>query len=302
MKTMLITGGTVFVSRFAAEYFKDRYAVSVLNRNSRTQCDGVSLIEGDRHALGDLLRAKYFDVILDITAYTGRDVENLLDAVGGFGDYVLISSSAVYPETAAQPFREDCPTGENGFWGKYGTDKIRAELVLLERVPNAYILRPPYLYGPGNNVYREAFAFECALQDRKFYLPKDGSMKLQFFHVEDLCRFVDILLGHRPGQHIFNVGNPDTVTTQEWVRLCYQTLGKKPEFVYVGAECPQRSYFPFHDYGYALDVSAQRSLMPVTKPLYSGLAESLAWYRENKEKVNEKPLLSFIAEHFEEDK
>ena len=32
-----------------------------------------------------------------------------------------------------------------------------------------------------HNVYREAFVFECALADRKFYLPKDGEMKLQFF-------------------------------------------------------------------------------------------------------------------------
>lgn len=36
-----------------------------------------------------------------------------------------------------------------------------------------------------HNVYREAFVFECALADRKFYLPKDGEMKLQFFHFHD---------------------------------------------------------------------------------------------------------------------
>ena len=52
-----------------------------------------------------------------------------------------------------------------------------------------HILRPPYLYEPMNNVYREAFVFDCALADRKFYLPKDGSMKLQFFHVK---RFMQV--------------------------------------------------------------------------------------------------------------
>ena len=67
-------------------------------------------------------------------------------------------------------------------------DKIEAEKTLLERKPNAYILRPPYLYGQMNNIYREAFVFDCALADRKFYLPKDGEMKLQFFHIHDLCR------------------------------------------------------------------------------------------------------------------
>ena len=73
----------------------------------------------------------------------------------------------------------------------------------MERNLKAYILRPPYLYGPVNNVYREAFVFDCALENRKFYLPREGSMKLQFFHVEDLCRFIDILVERHPKQHIF---------------------------------------------------------------------------------------------------
>lgn len=79
----------------------------------------------------------------------------------------------------------------------------------MERNPKAYILRPPYLYGPMNNVYREAFVFDCALENRKFYLPQEGGMKLQFFHVEDLCRFIDILVEKQPEQHIFNVGNKE---------------------------------------------------------------------------------------------
>ena len=47
---MLITGGTVFVSRFAAEYFvKKGHEVWVLNRNTRPQVPGVHLIEADRN-------------------------------------------------------------------------------------------------------------------------------------------------------------------------------------------------------------------------------------------------------------
>ena len=103
----------------------------------------------------------------------------------------MISSSAVYPEYGVQPFLEESEKSLNKFWGRYGTDKLEAENVLLEKVKDAYILRPPYLYGPMNNVYREAFVFDCALADRKFYLPKDGSMKLQFFHVKDLCGLME---------------------------------------------------------------------------------------------------------------
>ena len=195
MEKILVTGGTVFVSRYIAEYYvKKGYEVYVLNRNHKPQSEGVHLIEADRHNLGDVLKGKHFDVVMDVTAYTGEDVNLLLDALGSFDDYILISSRAVYPETEDQPFMEETAIGENKFWGKYGTNKIEAETVLQKRVPNAYILRPPYLYGPMNNVYRETFVFDCAMQNRKFYLPKDGSMKLQFFHVKDLCRFMDVIL------------------------------------------------------------------------------------------------------------
>lgn len=299
MKKMLITGGTVFVSRYLAEYFRKQYDVYVLNRNTRPQSAGVTLIEGDRHELGDKLKAYRFDVVLD-TAYTGDDVNRLLDALGGIDDYILISSSAVYPETAAQPFTEETVVGANQIWGAYGTNKIDAEKALLSRVPNAYILRPPYLYGPGDNVYREAFVFDCALEGRKFYLPKDGSMKLQFFHVEDLCRFVEILLEKKPQQHVFNVGNAEAVSIKDWVTLCYRAAGKTPVFASVHGDVFQRNYFPFYDYAYYLDVTRQASLMPDTKPLEDGLQEAFCWYTENMDQVNKKSYFAFIDMNLQE--
>ena len=294
-KKILVTGGTVFVSRYVAEYYVRKGAeVYVLNRGSKPQVEGVTLLQSDRHELGEQLRSYHFDAILDVTAYDAKDVEDLLDAVGSYDEYVLISSSAVYPEYAAQPFAEEGPLGENRFWKKYGTDKIEAEQALLQRDSKAYVLRPPYLYGPMNNVYREAFVFDCALQNRKFYLPKDGQMKLQFFHVEDLCRFIDVILEQKPGQHIFNVGNRESVSVRDWVRLCYQVAGKEAEFVNVTVDVEQRKYFPFYDYEYYLDVTAQESLMQETKKLEVGLREAFAWYLDNKEQVNRKNYFEFI--------
>ena len=300
MKKMLITGGTVFVSQYAAQYYTNKYDVYVLNRNTRPQCPGVILIEGDRHGLGDKLRRYHFDVVLD-TAYNERDVNDLLDALDSFGDYILISSSAVYPETAPQPFTEKTPIAPNGIWGQYGTDKIAAEKALRTRVPNAYILRPPYLYGPGNNVYREAFVFDCAKQGRAFCLPGEGDMKLQFFHVDDLYRFIDTVLEKRPENHIFNVGNQEAVTIKEWTELCYQAVGAKVEFIKVSKEVEQRNYFPFYNYEYYLDVQKQSALMPVTKSLTEGLAESYAWYKDHSDQVRKKPLVEYIDHNLKED-
>lgn len=299
MKNVLITGGTVFVSRYAAEYYvKKGYRVFVLNRNSKTQPDGVTLIEGDRHDLGSKLHNYHFDIIFDITAYTANDIDLLLNAVGGYENYIFISSSAVYPESCPQPFHEQTKTGANKFWGKYGTDKIEAEQTLLKREPNAYILRPPYLYGPMNNVYREAFVFECALNNRKFYLPKEGQLRLQFFHVHDLCRFMDIILDKKPSRHIFNVGNKETVSVRDWAALCYKIAGRNFEFVNVNSDVEQRNYFSFYNYEYCLDVTAQEALMPGTMPLEEGLKESFEWYLNNSDAVNKKPYIEYIENNF----
>lgn len=297
MKKILVTGGTVFVSRYIAQYYVAKgYEVYVLNRNTKKQSKGVKLIEADRHSLGDVLRGFSFDVVVD-TAYNSDDVNMLLDALGEYKDYILISSSAVYPEHAAQPFTEDTQPGVNKYWGKYGTDKIEAEETLLTRNPKAYVVRPPYLYGPMNNVYRESFVFDCALADRKFYLPKDGKMKLQFFHVYDLCRFIDVILENKPKEHIFNVGNKEVVSIREWVELCYKVVGKKADFLSVDGSIEQRNYFSFYDYEYYLDVTKQYELMQDVKPLEEGLKESFDWYIENMDEVYRKPYVEYIEKN-----
>ena len=293
---ILITGGTTFVSRYAAEYFTANGGdVTVLNRGSRKQADGVTHICRDRTRLGDILRGMRFDVILDVTAYTEEHVRTLIESGVCFDEYIFISSSAVYPETNPQPFTEEQECGRNSIWGDYGTNKLAAERYLRERAPRAYILRPPYFYGIHENIYREGFVFDCAMRDRPFFIPGDGGMKLQFFNVRDLCRFIGIILEKRPENRVFNVGNSEAVTVREWVELCYYAAGKKPRFIGVDKAVPQRNYFPFHDYEYMLDVSRQSGLMPDTVPLAQGLKEEFAWYRENPDSVYfKKPYMEYI--------
>ena len=296
MGKILVTGGTVFVSRYVAEYFAKRGdQIFVLNRGSRPQSHGVTLIQGDSGNLGTVLKKYSFDAVLDVTSYTGADVEHLLDALGDFGAYILVSSSSVYPETLPQPFTEEQPGGPNSIWKAYGVNKLAAEEVLTRRVPGAYILRPPYLYGPMQNLYREPLVFECAEQKRPFALPGEGTMKLQFFHVEDLCRFIQILLEKRPENRIFNVGNPETVSVLRWVQLCYKVVGAPLKTIHMGPEHPQRSYFCFYDYEYTLDVTRQTALMPETKPLLQGLQESYAWFRDHREAVVRKPYEEYLS-------
>ena len=295
MRKILITGGTTFVSRFAAEYFVAAGdEVYVLNRNQKPQADGVILIEADRHNLGEKLKGMEFDAVLDIVAYTKEDISDLLEALGSYGIYIMVSSSAVYPDTEKQPFRENTGLGKNAYWGSYGTNKIEAERELLRRDANAYILRPPYLYGELDNIYREAFVFDCAMQERRFYLPGDGSMKLQFFHVKDLCRVMEAILQKKPAEHIYNVGNEKAVSIQEWVEACYRAAGRPVQFVNVRKDIEQREYFPFHRYEYVLDVTKQLRLVPDTLPMEEGLKKAYEWYVGHQDEVRKKDYIAYI--------
>ena len=283
MRKILVTGG-----------------VYVLNRGSRKQVDGVTLIQADRFDLTDELRHLHFDAVLDICAYTGEHVNALLDALGEFDDYILISSSAVYPETNPQPFTEEQELGANSIWGEYGTNKIAAERALRRRVPEAYILRPPYLYGKYETVYRAPFVFDCALEDRRFFIPESDRW-LQFFNVRDLCRFMDILLNDHPENRVFNVGNPEMTSVKDWAALCYKAAGKEPVLVRVDDSFTVRDYFPFHPYHYYLDVTKQQELMPELTPLDEGIQEEFDWYNEEKPEINHRDYLGFIDREFAAD-
>ena len=297
---LLITGGTVFFSRFAAEYFiRAGHAVTVLNRGSRPQPEGAEALLCDRRQPGDILRGRHFDAVLDITAYEPADIGGLLSSGVTFDDYVMISSSAVYPETNPQPFTEEQTCGRNAYWGDYGTNKLAAERLLREQVPRAYILRPPYLYGLYENLYRAAFVFDCAVQNRPFWLPGDGSLPLQFFHVRDACRLTEILLRQHPDERLLNVGNPAPVSVREWVTLCYLAVGTEPVFRQAPTDVPLWKYFCFRDYAYRLDVTRQARWLTDLTPMEQGLREQWEWYRLHTDGIsNRKPFLEFIDTHF----
>lgn len=95
---ILVTGGTVFVSKFIAEYFANSdNEVYVLNRNTKPQLSNVNLIECDRKNINGKLNGFHFDAVIDVTAYTADDINCLLNRLESFDNYVMISSSAIYP-------------------------------------------------------------------------------------------------------------------------------------------------------------------------------------------------------------
>src|ERR1044072_8688341 len=81
-------------------------------------------------------------------------------------------------------------------------------------------MRPPYLYGPGNPYYREAFFWDRLRDGRPIILPGDGRRLMQFAYVKDVVAACLRAATH-PGiiGHAFNIANPRPLTQFELVEL-----------------------------------------------------------------------------------
>jgi nucleoside-diphosphate-sugar epimerase len=93
-------------------------------------------------------------------------------------------------------------------------------------------LRPPYIYGPGNPFYREAFFWDRLRDNRPIILPGDGRRLMQFAYVHDLVEacMKTIEVSHATG-NAFNVANPRPITQFELVQALADAAGKTPHFV-----------------------------------------------------------------------
>ena len=119
-------------------------------------------------------------------------------------------------------------------------------------------------------------------------------MKLQFIHMIDICRMVDQLTTTHPEQQIYNAGNEELVTINEWVKLCYEAVGQELEIIQVNSDVKSTDYFSFADYQYEVDVSKQMKLIGETYNFEQGIKESWAWYQNNEVIVNKREYQAFI--------
>lgn len=132
------------------------------------------------------------------------------------------------------------------------------------------------------------------IEKKSFYIPNDGKMKLQFFHVEDLCKLIEIIINQHFQDQIINVGNNEIIDINRFVELCYQIVNVPLKKVFVDNSYNQRDYFSFHNYEYILDVTKQNKLLLEQKDLITGLMESYQWYLDHPTEIIKKDYYNFI--------
>ena len=304
----LVIGGTLFIGRLLVQrLLEEDHMVSVLHRKAEhdlgPDVENLMADRGDSDSLHRVLSGRHFDVVFD-NVYDwerGTTAQQVVDTVresgAGLFRYVFMSSVAVYGDGLDR--REDDPLAPDDHPEAYVANKAATERALFEMhrkegVP-VVTLRPPYVYGPGNPFYREAFFWDRMADNRSIIVPGDGSRLMQFALVSDIVEAcikamdVDAAEGHA-----FNIANPAAVTQAEVVRELAKAAGAEPKLVNVprsGIESAGGSvlgpdnlyfgvYFDMPPITQVVD-RAREILGFEPTPFDEGLKQSYAWYKEN---------------------
>ena len=250
--SVLVLGGSQFVGpAFVRALLSKGYEVSVLNRGTK-RVEGTTQLIADRNQADQMreLAGYTYDAVIDLSCYNAQQAEIAWDTFSPHTDrWIHLSTIAVYADIP-QPMEEDSIESAE-YWGEYGRNKSAADAYLLKQQgPSLIILRPPYLYGPGNHIDRETFVWKRVLNGDPVYIPGDGNALVQFLHIDDLASALFLVMTtHNLTHQIYNVAAREQLTLAEYVtRLAgiaggadTGVLGSKEEFPFGDFPCSENT-------------------------------------------------------------
>ena len=303
----LVIGGTRFIGRLmVAELLKQGHAVSVLHRKPRhdlgRRVKNIAADRNDGQAMKAALAGKKFEVVFDNVydwdrGTTAGHVESTVRAVGGnLHRYIFMSSVAAYGDGLNH--HEGDALAADDAADLYVRNKAMSERALFrlhQRIGLPVVtLRPPYLYGPDNPYYREAYFWDRLRAGRSIILPGDGRRLMQFAYVKDVVRAA-LRAMDEPAAigHAFNIANARPLSQMEAVEAFAKVAKKQVKFVRIPREYILRvgghPMGPKLYFGYYFDMppitqvtaKAQRVLKFKPTEFGAGLKETYSRYQRH---------------------
>jgi nucleoside-diphosphate-sugar epimerase len=303
---ILVIGGTLFIGkRLVRRLLEAGHDVMILHRKADHPFgDRVRNAVADRNdaaAVRGALSGRRFEAAYDI-AYdwergtTPKQVEATAKSIpGSLSRYIFMSSVAAYG--SGLDHTENDRLASDDDLNPYVRHKAGSERTLFRMHAQsgfpAVTLRPPFVYGPENPFYREAFFWDRIVLGRPAIVPGDGDRLMQFVYVNDLVEACLAALENpaAPGQ-AFNVAHERAVTQVEAVCAFAATLGKQASVVNVPREIIERNggnvfadplYFgQYYDLPPITEkvARAKRVLGLKLTPFADGLRETYQWYAQ----------------------
>src|SRR5258707_1030258 len=196
---VLVIGGTQFIGRqLVPELLKAGHSVAILHRRSKhnlsKRVENLLADRNDPEAIRRVIGERRFEVVFDNVydwerGTTAAQVEATALAMGNrLARYVFMSSVAAYGDGLNH--YEGDPLAPDNHPEAYVRNKAMTERALLRlHRKNGFpvvTFRPPFVYGPENPFYPEAFLWARMRAGRPIIIPGDGTRLMQFVHVKDL--------------------------------------------------------------------------------------------------------------------
>ncbi len=304
---VLVIGGTLFIGRLlVAELLKSGHKVTVLHRQPGhglgKRVDEILADRNEVTGMRQALAGKAFDVVFDnvydwTRGTTATQVEATARACGDrLRRYIFMSSVAAYCDGLNH--HEGDALAPDDHADPYARNKAMSERALFRLHQRkgfpVVTLRPPFIYGPGNPYYREAFFWDRLRLKRPLIMPGDGRRLMQFVYIKDLV-WACLRVMEEPAAvgHAFNIANLRPVTQTEVVEALAGAASKNAQLVRVPRERVLRAgghpMGPNLYFGYYFDLppitqvvsKAQRVLGFKPTEFTEGLAETYRWYRRH---------------------
>jgi 2'-hydroxyisoflavone reductase len=243
---VLILGGTGFIGPHFVRVLGDA-GHTLFNRGKRDReaKPGVEQLLGDRNGQIDALKGRDWDVVIDNSGYTPKQVKATADLLKGHvKQYIFISSVAVYADFKKKGIDEDYPLaklkGDN-------TDEVTGESygplkVLCEQVVEAAYgkqatnIRPSYIAGPGDPTDRFTYWPWRVSRGGEMLAPGAPSDPFQFIDVRDLADFMRVCV-EKGVSGAYNLCNPaGSVTMGSLLETSRKVTGADTKFVWASAE------------------------------------------------------------------
>ena len=249
MNRALVLGGTGLVGRaIALRLARGGWRVDVTGRDFANTPDeltaaDVSFVHADSRDASEVAAAfgAGADLLVDCVCYTAEDARRLLLFARNATATVMISSKAVYVDSAgnhsnsevpprfAGPIRETQPTAApndadyNSREG-YGANKVAAEQVLLDSGLPVSVLRPSKIHGRGAARPREWVFVKRVLDGRPaVFLANRGAGVDHTTAAANIAALVEVLATN-PGARVLNIADPDAPTGLEIARTIARLL------------------------------------------------------------------------------
>ncbi len=242
---ILFLGGTGFLGPHQVEHALARgHRVTIFNRGTSARGlygDRVEELIGNRDTriepgLAALEGTRRWDVVIDNSGYVPRHVRDsvalLKDRVGR---YVYVSTVAVYDSSAGDVMDESSPLWpapsaevEQVTGATYGPLKAECDrIVQAELGGKATIVRPTYIFGPGDETDRFTYWVDRVSRGGEVLGPPDPKAELQWVDVRDLCPWI-VRLAELDQAGIYNASGPTVATNWEQVLQSLTSLAEKP--------------------------------------------------------------------------